>query len=313
MNYRSINDLNRALLGWKPRLLQEVDLLVGVPHSGLLVANLLALQLGVPMTDVTGLLQRRLLNHGHRAVRKVDLMGQAPVRILLVDDLVHSGATLDRVRRAVADADLPHHIRYAAPYVAPGAEGLVDLYHEVLPTPRLLQWNVLQPHTLERACVDIDGVLCRDPDHRENDDGPAYARFLGGVESRVRGPLRVGWLVTNRLERWRPETEAWLASQGIVCTALIMRNLPDAAARRRAGLYGRHKADAYRGTGADIFIESDARQAAEIAGLSGRPVFCTDTRRLVRPGDPVPPLPAPPLHRRLLRAGLRAVQSLAVG
>lgn len=303
LNYRSMRDLTTAVLAWKPALQADTDLVVGVPRSGLLVANLLALQLGVPMTDVDGLVARRLLNNGHRSVRKVDLAGSAAVRVLVVDDMVETGATLERVRAAVAAAGLPHAVRYASVYVAPGAEDRVDLYHEVLPTPRALQWNVMQAPGLARCCVDIDGVLCADPTDRENDDGERYRAFLRDAGPRVRTPVTVGWLVTNRLERYRSETEDWLARHGIRHGGLYMRDLPDAAARRESGEYGRHKAETYAATGADLFIESDAWQAAEIAALSGRPVFCTDTRRLVAPGDPPPARPGRIARRvtRLLR------------
>ncbi len=291
MNYRSMQDLNEAVLAWKPRLQAEVDLVVGVPRSGLLVANLLALHIGTPMTDVDGLVTRRLLNHGHRSVRHVDLTAPDPVRILIVDDVVDTGATLARVRAAVAAAGLDHPIRYAAVYARPGMEGAVDLHHEALAQPRALQWNVMQAPGLARCCVDIDGVLCPDPTDAENDDGQRYLSFLREAGPRVLAPIEVGWLVTNRLERYRPETEAWLARHGIRHGGLFMRDLPDAAARRGQGNYGRHKADAYVRTGADLFIESDAWQAVEIADLSGRPVFCTDTRRLVTPGEAPPPRP----------------------
>ena len=31
---------------------------------------------------------------------------------------------------------------------------------------------------LNDSCLDIDGVLCRDPSPEENDDGPRYEKFL---------------------------------------------------------------------------------------------------------------------------------------
>jgi hypothetical protein len=37
---------------------------------------------------------------------------------------------------------------------------MVDYYFENVPLPRYFQWNILNHTTLEKACFDIDGVLC---------------------------------------------------------------------------------------------------------------------------------------------------------
>ncbi len=34
------------------------------------------------------------------------------------------------------------------------------------------------PRLLENFCVDIDGILCRDPTREENDDGPKYRELI---------------------------------------------------------------------------------------------------------------------------------------
>ena len=35
--------------------------------------------------------------------------------------------------------------------------------------------------SLENCCVDIDGVLCKDPTAEDNDEGPNYERFLSNA------------------------------------------------------------------------------------------------------------------------------------
>ena len=66
MNYRSINDLNKTIIDNLYLLPRDIDLIVGVPRSGLLAANLLALYLNLPMTDVKGLLEGRTISSGKR-------------------------------------------------------------------------------------------------------------------------------------------------------------------------------------------------------------------------------------------------------
>ena len=52
MNYRSINDLNETILRKLHLISRDIDLVVGVPRSGMLPANLLALYLNLPYTDI---------------------------------------------------------------------------------------------------------------------------------------------------------------------------------------------------------------------------------------------------------------------
>ena len=50
-----IAQLDDAVVSWLADLPRDVDIVAGIPRSGLLVANLLALHLNVPMTDIAGL------------------------------------------------------------------------------------------------------------------------------------------------------------------------------------------------------------------------------------------------------------------
>lgn len=58
--------------------------------------------------------------------------------------------------------------------------------------------------------MDIDGVLCADPTPEENDDGEKYRHFLLNTPPLFIPKVTIGTLVTSRLEKYRPETEAWL-------------------------------------------------------------------------------------------------------
>lgn len=52
MNYRNIDDLNHCILQHLSILPRDFDLIVGVPRSGMFPANLLALYLNLPVTDI---------------------------------------------------------------------------------------------------------------------------------------------------------------------------------------------------------------------------------------------------------------------
>ena len=64
-----------------------------------------------------------------------------------------------------------------------------------------------------------------------------------------------------------------------------MMNFATKEERVKSGSHGRFKAEHYkRIKNADIFIESSERQAEEIAELSGKLVFCTDTHKVYEEG-----------------------------
>ena len=310
MEYRSVAQLDDAVVSWLADLPRDVDIVAGIPRSGLLVANLLALHLNVPMTDVAGLVEGRVIASGARFKGSDPRQFLArPRHVLVVDDSVCSGSAMRKVRAQLEAAGLPHRLSYAAVYMSPEArlDGHVDLYREVVEMPRVFEWNLMHGTVLANSCMDIDGVLCLDPTDEENDDGERYLRFLSETPALLLPTAPVGWLVTSRLEKYRTQTEEWLDKHRVQYGELRMMQYPDMAARRAARAYAGFKSDIYVETGAWLFIESDAALSAQIAQLSGRSVFCTATREMLQPGDSTSPTRrAPPPQEPPLGAALRA-------
>jgi orotate phosphoribosyltransferase len=284
INFRSIADLDAAVRSIASQLPRDLGLIVGVPRSGMLAATMLALHLNCPLADLEGFLAGRTLGHGARAIDA--RRGRADGRyVVVIDDSILSGRQMRAVRALVAAMRPTHSILYAVAYATPSSTDLVDVYAEVVSSPRIFAWNILHHEGLLRcSCIDIDGVLCRDPLPDDNDDGPAYARFLDTASPFLLPSAPVRYVVTARLEKYRARTEAWLAQHGVEYESLVMLNLPTAAARREAGAHASHKAEFYRRSDATMFIESDAGQAAEIARLAARQVFAVDRGEMYYPG-----------------------------
>ena len=327
MNYRSIAQLSDQLVGWSKTLPNDIDVVVGIPRSGLLAANIFALYRNLPLADLDGFLAGRCLGTGRSRASPLNKTPEGgrldeaslddaaeqyldrPRRVLVLDDSIHSGRSLREAREKIEAAGLPHHVRYGAVYVTPETVGIPDLYCEVLYFPRAFEWNVLHSHVLASACLDMDGVLCVDPLSHENDDGEQYRRFLREARPLLIPTAPVGHIVTSRLETFRPETEAWLAEHGVAYGSLIMMDYPDRETRMRMNTYSAHKAKTYRETGATLFVESEIKQAVEIASLSKKEVLCIDTMQLIqpgslpvaRPGFPLVDTVAPELSRRVVR------------
>ncbi len=322
MNYRSIADLNRDVRKWSTQLPDDLDLIVGVPRSGLLAANLLALHKNLPLTDVEGLCSGRILSSGRRLASNGGSEERRKLRALVVDDSMLSGIEMRKVRERVIASDLPHRIEYAVVYLNASQLEKVDFWFEAVPVPRCFEWNILHHRVIESSCMDIDGVLCRDPTEQENDDGGRYLDFIRGVGPKYIPTRNVGALVTCRLEKYREPTEEWLERHDVKYDRLFMMDFPDKASRIAAGSHAEYKAEIYRDTGAQLFIESSTRQAERIVELTGKPVFCTDLWEMIEPGRlpaakrgtleyirqifraPLP-LSAPPRIARQMRSKLR--------
>nr|WP_111300731.1 phosphoribosyltransferase family protein [Paracoccus saliphilus] len=284
MNYRSLADLNDSIVRNLHRLPRDIDLVVGIPRSGLLAANLLSLVANIPLTDLDSFLDGRLYTSGttKRSARLKRGLGDMR-RILILDDSINSGEALTRARERVEAAGVQGNFIFAAVYGAKVQHPEADFIFERVKHPRMFQWNFMHHGILERSCVDIDGVLCLDPTEAENDDGEAYRRFLDEALPLHVTSQRVGWLVTSRLEKYRAQTESWLKRQGIEYGELVMLDLPSKAERQRLNAHGGFKGEFYRNCDATLFIESEEAQAIKIAQISGKPVLCVETHHVYMP------------------------------
>lgn len=271
MNYRSISNLNNILMQRLHIIPRDFDLIVGVPRSGMLPANILALYLNKPYTDLHSFLNGHIYKAGARG-QFFDI--KEFKNILVVDDSIASGSALKECKQNLQHLS-EFNFKYCAVYVAPGKEKLVDYYFETVPLPRYFQWNFLNHTSLEKACFDIDGVLCADPVPEQNDDGEKYHDFLLNAAPLFVPGSKIGTIVTSRLEKYRNETETWLQANNIKYNKLVMLDLPDMQARQKANNHAAHKAKAYMSGPYVLFVESDSSQALEINRISKKPVLCT--------------------------------------
>jgi orotate phosphoribosyltransferase len=307
LNFRSVAQLSDQLLHWSRTLPADIDVIVGIPRSGLLAANMLSLYMNVRLTDVDGLLGGRCFPWGIRRKKPGDDgaadMGSfldRPRKVLVLDDSLWSGRSMKEARARIAEAGLSHEILYGAVYVAPGRVADVDLCCEVLNGPRVFEWNVLHGKPLEGFCVGLEGVLWRGP--ARTVEQAAALPPSWDLRPHLVPTGEVGWLVTALPESHRADVEAWLQRHGIRYRNLVMADVaPDAL--HGAGARAAWKAHVYRSTDAALYIEDSFWEAVTIARLSGRHVLCTRSMQLVQPGTVPLPRVEPPaeLHPVLPR------------
>jgi uncharacterized HAD superfamily protein len=288
LNYRSIGDVSRAVNANLYRIPDSVDVIVGIPRSGLIPASAIALSRNIPIVTLEAFLANERIAHGGtRELKDPSVEFPADAKhVLLVDDSARTGGTMLKSVRLVSEkgfaGDLTTCVAFAT---RKGAES-VDMYLEKVPSPRAFEWNLFHKRkAIGQCCIDIDGVLCIDPSRLDNDDGERYLRFLDEAKPLVRPTAKLGVLVTSRLEKYRPQTERWLAKHGIEYDELRMLDAANAEERRRGGLAVKFKAAVYsEHPGFHIFIESSPRQSAKIASITGRSVLCFSEQRVYEPG-----------------------------
>ena len=278
MYYRNVSDLNKIILSRLSILPRDFDLIVGIPRSGMLPSNLLALYLNKPYTDINSFLNGHIYKAGARG-QFFDIRDFK--KILVVDDSIASGSAMIKCKESLKHLESEFSISYCAIYVIPGKEKMVDYFFETVPLPRYFQWNVLHHTTLEKACFDIDGVLCIDPTEDQNDDGPKYRDFVLNAPPLFIPGSKIGTIVTSRLEKYRPETETWLKANNVKYNDLGMLDLPDMEARQKANNHAGHKAKAYLSKPYVLFVESNLSQAVEINRIAKKPVLCTENFEMI--------------------------------
>jgi uncharacterized HAD superfamily protein len=283
MNFRSFEDMAATIRRELCRLPSHIDIVAGVPRSGLTPALLIALYRNAMATDIEGLLEGRAFAPGSRRLKpKLPREAGDWRNVLVVDDSINSGQTLVELRERLSADSRGWNLKFCAVYGSSPSYPNVDIVLEHCPRPRIFEWNLMhQPDHMQRACVDIDGVLCMDPTKDENDDGPRYEAFLSTARPYLVPTVPVATLVTSRLEKYRRQTEDWLHRAGVEFGELCMLDLPSAAERRRLKIHGSFKAEVYtERRDAILFVESEEHQAQQIAQLSGKAVICTASMTL---------------------------------
>lgn len=272
MNYRSFADMNTAIVANLHKFPHDVDLVVGVPRSGMLPANILALYLNKPFTSVEQYSNGVIYANGSRLIDRSEIR-----KILVVDDSVSSGSAMTAAKELLNGT--PAEKVYAAVYVTPKGSRLVDIYCEVVKQPRLFQWNVFNTQRIEHAMFDMDGVLCADP--AIDDDGEQYIREITNAKPLYIPKYTIDTIVTCRLEKYRAITEKWLQDHGVQYKHLVMLDLPTRSARLKWGRHGKWKGERYAQSNNTLFYESSLHQARQIKTVTDKPVFCTEIMNFV--------------------------------
>ena len=282
MNFKTYEDLTECIIRNIHKLPRDIDVIVGIPRSGTMVGNIIALYLNIPFTDIDTYLNGGAIRTGTtRKCRNWIRRLEDAKHVLIVDDSVSSGKAIKEVKQKIEQKCSEKKTTYLAIYALLASCKKVDIYFEICEQPRMFEWNYMHHWALEHCCMDIDGVLCEDPTFFENDDGKRYIHFLETTLPKFIPTQKVGYLVSSRLEKYREYTEQWLKKYGVEYGQLMLMNNCSAKERAISNKHAEYKAEVYKNSGCILFFESDYEQALRICEISGKPVFCVGNKKLI--------------------------------
>lgn len=288
IDYRSITDMNNVIIRNLYKFPHDIDLIVGIPRSGMLPANLLALYMNKPFTDIDSFIEGKVYSSGERGKF---INRNITNKVIIVDDSISSGGAMEKAMHKLEPVLSSYEIKYAAIFATVQGTKKVDIWCETIDYPRVFQWNMFHhKDILPFTCMDIDGVLCQNPPI--DDDGEQYINYITHAKPYFVPTVKVDTLVSCRLEKYRPQTETWLAEHNIHYNQLIMLDLPDKETRTKWGKHGIFKGEIYKNSKNYFFIESSLNEAKDICRVSGKQVYCTENFEMI-------------YHNKVLNKGLQ--------
>lgn len=263
----------------------NVTAVAGVARSGLSAATMISMYLHLPMITIRQTMQDIVQTGNGWRLGGSKHVDPATERVVVIDDTCMTGNSIKHIR-PLLDANFKNYL-IGTVYCNPTALVKPDIFAVELGWPHLLEWNMFNSIISPTMAVDFDGVLCRDCDPWQDDDGPKYDEFI-----RTAVPLytprrsAIPLIVTARIEKYRRPTEEWLVRHGIRWNKLVMHPAKTLQERMRtdiAGYKARHfsawvaQETAKRHPGPHVFVESDDRQAQRIGKITGMLTICPHT------------------------------------
>lgn len=277
----TIEDLSRDAVHLANKIRHlNIKEIVGVPRSGMIAASIIATQLGVHLSSLD---EKKIvsLDSGSRfrdKVRKKDGI------TLVVDDSSATGRQINEIKEA-----LNGDVKFATVYTTKRSSSILDYYHKILPLPHWFEWNLMGNDLLINhfnISTDMDGILCEDCPVDMDDDGDRYLEWMKNVRPLHLPSTKLNYIITARLEKYRPQTKEWLDRYNIKYKELIMGPWSSQNERNNHCI-GSWKADKILENKVILFFESDWHQSQIISRYKswGGGVICPSRKVCIHRGD----------------------------
>ena len=273
IRYRQVSEMCDRVSASLGMLPPDLDMVVGIPRSGMIAATLITLYRNLPMTDMEGLFEGRMIKSGHRSIEQMNSDGRR-CKALVIDDSVGSGSQMRAARERLKVLEDRFEFVFAAVYVTETGRELVDVAMEMCPTPRCFQWNVMNHPYMAHACVDVLALL--QPSVSERVMASQKLCDLWDQIPLFKPKYKLASLVVPAEAAERQQVEQWMQQHGLSCERIVFggRDWAGYGKARHAAQHDLSLLMAY------VYSRHDARRAASVAGL---PTLSADCFELIQP------------------------------
>jgi hypoxanthine phosphoribosyltransferase len=238
---------------------------VGIPRSGLLIGSMIATKLAKPLaTPDNSLWLSKAINF--RPIRN----------ILVVDDCITTGKSLNTAAESIREKYPQATVYRGALFANDKNKEMVDTYYMIINGYQLFQWNMMH-YKLGVVGFDLDGVICESSPAYRNEE--KYLEFLAKARPYLIPEFEIDYIITSRLEKYRPQTEKWLEENDVKYKNLIMWDVPSKPGDDES--VASFKSKVIKETPIFYYLESSARQAEKIWRTTKVPCLCIDELRMI--------------------------------
>lgn len=277
MKYITINDLTDTIKKNLWKIPNDVDVIIGIPRSGMLCASIIASYLNIPLIDVNSF-ANGMQPWGGSRVHYFDASHKKTNKVLVIDDTVFTGRAIKRAKKDLEGVKDVEFI-YACVYLEGKGEDVIDFYLEDVRMYTnnfselvLYEWNIFQHHIglMSSSLYDLDGVLCSNCEDIEN----APALFTPRT--------KIGGIVTYRLLKDADKVKAWLEKNEIRYGNLFMVNADSWEEVEKNGTTPeKFKTYCYRNDFKyKLFVEGSDEQASAMSKMTKKPIFCVESNKI---------------------------------
>jgi len=268
-SFVSMEDAVLWTCDWIRKLPESFDIIVGIPRSGLIIASIIAVKLGKPLATPEMVYEKNVWMSSHC------MPGPSFNSFLLIEDSTVQGLTLDKVRNDLRLRFPDAKITCGSLIVTDASFRKVDLFYKRTNGPIAFEWGIMHLRPAPKVAMDLDGVLCENCPEGVDSDDSKYDQWVNEARPFLIPGYEIDFVVTNRLEKYRPQTETWLKKHGVKYRALLMWDLPDK--KLRTGKHAEHKVEMVTKARPDILLESSENEALEVWRRTGIPTICIDS------------------------------------
>ncbi len=259
------------LISWTNKWLNFIpnnyDIIIGIPRSGLLVASIISLKFAKPLSTPELFIKNIIWS-------SIEIKSPKKYKnVLLVDDTISSGKTMRNSLELLLSNYEGINVTTAALIATPKSKSLVDTYYKIIPEPRIFEWNMMHAKK-GKTCFDMDGVLCENCPPGVDADEEKYIKWIQSAKPYLIPSYTIDAIISNRLEKYRKDTEIWLKKHNVKYKKLILWDIE--SKDKRNGQYAKQKIKAIKLIKPDIYFESSLSESEEIWKATGIQVMCID-------------------------------------